>query len=50
LSYGSALAAKRRYADAEPVLRAAQAALDRNRRGSSRLVARAAREIAKLPK
>ena len=48
LTYGSALVAKRRYADAEPVLRAARAALEKNRRGQPRLAARAAAAVERL--
>ena len=50
LTYGSALVAKRRYSDAEPVLLAARAALAKNRRALPRLVARADAAIATLPK
>jgi hypothetical protein len=50
LTYGSALVAKRRYADAEPVLRAAHAALATNRSAQPRLIARAAAAIEKLPR
>ena len=41
LVYGQALVAKRRYAEAEPLLRDAVAALEKNRRAQPRLYARA---------
>jgi serine/threonine-protein kinase len=41
LLYGKALAAKRRYAEGESMLREAVAALEKNRRGQPRLYARA---------
>jgi len=48
LTYGSALVAKRRYSDAEPVLRDARTALEKNRRGQPRLAARAAAAVERL--
>ena len=49
LTYGRALVAKRRYADAEPVLRGARAALEKHRKAQPRSVARAAAALAALP-
>ena len=50
LTYGNALVAKERHADAEPVLRAALAALEKSRRGQPRLAAQAVAAVAKLPR
>ena len=49
LSYGNALLAKQRYGDAEPLLRAAQATLQKHRVDQPRLAAQASTAIAMLP-
>ena len=49
LAYGNALVARRRYADATPLLRAAQATLATHRVDQPRLVAAAAAAVAALP-
>jgi len=50
LTYGSALVAKRRYGDAEAVLRSARTALEKSPRAQARLLARADAAIAALPR
>jgi tetratricopeptide (TPR) repeat protein len=50
LTYGTALAAERRYAEAGPVLRAAEAALGKSRTTQPRLAARARAAVERLPK
>ncbi len=50
LTYGLALVAKRRYADAEPVLRGARGLLEQHRRAQPRLAARAVEAVERLPR
>ena len=49
LTYGMALAAEGRYAEARPVLRAAQTAFEQNRAANPRLAARATAALRRLP-
>jgi hypothetical protein len=48
LAYGKALAAEGRFSDAEPVLRAARAVLEKNAKARPRLAAQAAAAVEKL--
>jgi serine/threonine-protein kinase len=50
VNYGSALAAKGRYSEADAVLRTAVRALEKNRRAQPRLAAQAEAALARLPR